>query len=146
IRPYFTDRHTTHWGDAVNFDGPGSDEVRRFVIDNARMWLRDYHYDGLRLDAVHAIVDDSAVHLLEELAVEVEALACHLRRPLFLIAESDRNDPRFVRPRDAGGYGLDAAWADEWHHALHAALCGDTIGYYDDFGPLALLAKALRQA
>jgi maltooligosyltrehalose trehalohydrolase len=144
--PYFSERHQTNWGPAVNFDGPGSDEVRRFVIDNALMWLRDYHCDGLRLDAVHAIADDSATHILEQLAAEVAALAAHVRRPLFLIAESDLNDPRFVRSRDAGGYGLDAAWADEWHHALHAALTGDRDGYYEDFGPLPLLAKALRQA
>ena len=144
--PYFSARHQTNWGDAVNFDGPGSDEVRRFVIDNARMWLRDYHCDGLRIDAVHAIVDDSATPILEALAAEVDALAAEVRRPLFLIAESDLNDPRFVRSRDAGGYGLAAAWADEWHHALHAALTGDVSGYYEDFGPLPLLAKALRQA
>ena len=144
--PYFSARHRTNWGDAVNFDGPGSDEVRRFVIDNAVAWLRDYHCDGLRLDAVHAIADDSATHILEELGVEVAALAAHLRRPLFLVAESDLNDPRFVRSRDAEGYGLDAAWADEWHHALHATLTGDRDGYYEDFGPLPLLAKALRQA
>jgi maltooligosyltrehalose trehalohydrolase len=143
---YFSERHQTNWGPAVNFDGPGSDEVRRFVIDNALMWLRDYHCDGLRLDAVHAIADDSATHILEQLAAEVAALAAHLGRPLFLIAESDLNDPRFVRGRDAGGYGLDAAWADEWHHALHATLTGDRDGYYQDFGPLPLLAKALRQA
>jgi maltooligosyltrehalose trehalohydrolase len=144
--PYFSGRHRTHWGDAVNFDGPGSDEVRRFVIDNAVMWLRDYHCDGLRLDAVHAIVDQSATHILEALADEVAALAAHLGRPLFLVAESDMNDPRLVRGRDGGGYGLDAAWADEWHHALHATLAGDGSGYYEDFGPLPLLAKALRQA
>jgi maltooligosyltrehalose trehalohydrolase len=144
--PYFSERHQTNWGPAVNFDGPGSDEVRRFVIDNALMWLRDYHCDGLRLDAVHAITDDSATHILEQLAAEVAGLAAHVRRPLFLIAESDLNDPRFVRSRDAGGYGLDAAWADEWHHALHATLTGDRGGYYEDFGPLPLLAKALRQA
>jgi maltooligosyltrehalose trehalohydrolase len=144
--PYFSARHRTNWGDAVNFDGPGSDEVRRFVIDNALMWLRDYHCDGLRLDAVHAIADQSATHILEELAAEVEALAAALGRPLFLIAESDLNDPRFVRGRDAGGYGLHAAWADEWHHALHATLTGEVSGYYEDFGPLPLLAKALRQA
>jgi len=144
--PYFSAQHRTNWGEAVNFDGPGSDEVRRFVIDNALMWLRDYHCDGLRLDAVHAIVDHSATHILEELAVEVAALAAHAGRPLFLVAESDLNDPRFVRSRDAGGYGLGAAWAYEWHHALHATLTGDTSGYYADFGPLPLLAKALRQA
>lgn len=144
--PYFSDRHQTNWGPAVNFDGPGSDEVRRFVVDNALMWLRDYRIDGLRIDAVHAIVDESARHVLEELAEEVEALAATVGRPLFLIAESDLNDPRFVRNRDAGGYGLDAAWADEWHHALHAVLTGERTGYYEDFGPLELLAKALRQA
>jgi maltooligosyltrehalose trehalohydrolase len=144
--PYFSARHRTNWGDAVNFDGPGSDEVRRFVIDNALMWLGDYHCDGLRLDAVHAIVDQSATHILEALAAEVRALAAHEGRPLFVVAESDLNDPRFVRSRDAGGYGLDAAWADEWHHALHATLTGDRSGYYQDFGPLPLLAKALRQA
>jgi maltooligosyltrehalose trehalohydrolase len=144
--PYFSDRHVTNWGDAVNFDGPGSDEVRAFVIDNARTWLRDYHIDGLRLDAVHAIVDDSATHVLEELAADVEALAAEVGRPLFLIAESDLNAPRFVRAREAGGYGLDSAWADEWHHALHAALTGERDGYYEDYGSLELLAKALRQA
>ncbi len=144
--PYFSDRHQTSWGAAINFDGPGSDEVRRFVIDNALAWLRDYHCDGLRLDAVHAIRDDSATHILEELAAEVGALAAHAGRPLFLIAESDLNDPRFVRSRDAGGYGLDAAWADEWHHALHAVLTGEASGYYEDFGSLPLLVKALRQA
>ena len=144
--PYFSARHRTNWGDAVNFDGPGSDEVRRFVIDNALAWLRDYHCDGLRLDAVHAIRDDSATHILEALALEVGALAAHVGRPLFVVAESDLNDPRFVRSRDAGGYGLDACWADEWHHALHTCLTGETSGYYEDFGPLRLLAKALRQA
>ncbi|HEV8221847.1 MAG TPA: malto-oligosyltrehalose trehalohydrolase [Streptosporangiaceae bacterium] len=144
--PYFSGRHRTNWGPAVNFDGPGSDEVRRFVIDNALMWLRDYHCDGLRLDAVHAIADQSAVHILEELGTEVDALAAQCGRPLFLIAESDLNDPRFVRSRQAGGYGLAAAWADEWHHALHAVLTGERSGYYADFGPLPLLAKALSQA
>jgi maltooligosyltrehalose trehalohydrolase len=144
--PYFSARHQTNWGDAVNFDGPGSDEVRRFVVDNALMWLRDYHCDGLRLDAVHAFADDSAVNICEQLGTEVAALAAHTRRPLFVIAESDLNDPRFVRGVEAGGYGLDAAWADEWHHALHATLTGDRSGYYEDFGPLPLLAKALRQA
>ena len=144
--PYFSPRHQTNWGDAVNFDGPGSDEVRRFVIDNALAWLRDYHCDGLRVDAVHAIVDDSATHILESLAVEVAALAAHVGRPLFVVAESDLNDPKFVRSREAGGYGLDASWADEWHHALHAVLTGETSGYYEDFGSLRLLAKALRQA
>ena len=144
--PYFSGRHQTNWGDAVNFDGPGRDEVRRFVIDNALMWLDTYHVDGLRLDAVHAIADESAVHILEELAVEVGALAARLGRTCFVVAESDLNDPRLVRSRGAGGYGLDAVWADEWHHALHAVLTGEKDGYYEDFGSLSLLTKALRQA
>jgi maltooligosyltrehalose trehalohydrolase len=143
--PYFSGQRT-NWGDAINFDGPGSDEVRRFAVDNALMWLRDYHIDGLRLDAVHAFADSSATHICEQFATEVAALAAQLNRPLFLIAESDLNAPRFVRSREAGGYGLDTAWADEWHHALHATLTGEVSGYYEDFGPLALLAKALRQA
>jgi maltooligosyltrehalose trehalohydrolase len=145
VGPYLTDRHHTFWGDAVNFDGPGSAEVRRFVIDNALMWLRDYHCDGLRLDAVHAITDTSAVHVLAELGAAVDELAATLDRPLFVIAESDLNDPVFVRPRPEG-YGLDAAWADEWHHALHAALTGERDGYYEDFGSLDHLVKALQQA
>jgi maltooligosyltrehalose trehalohydrolase len=144
--PYFSERHETNWGAAVNFDGKGSEEVRRFVIDNALSWFADYHADGLRLDAVHAIIDHSAVHVLEQMAEEVDALSAHLHRHLHLVAESDLNDPRFVRSPDAGGYGLDAAWADEWHHALHAALTGDSSGYYEDFGSLEHLAKALSQA
>jgi maltooligosyltrehalose trehalohydrolase len=144
--PYFTDRHHTDWGPAINFDGAESHELRRLVIDNALMWLRDYHCDGLRIDAVHAIADESPIHILEELGSEVGALAGHLRRPLFLIAESDLNEPRLVHGRDSGGYGLDAAWADEWHHALHARLTGEKDGHYSDFGSLSTLAKALRQA
>ena len=143
--PYFSERHRTNWGAAVNFDGPFSDEVRHFVIDNARMWLSDYHLDGLRLDAVHAISDSSAVHVLERLAGEVRQLGADLGRQVVLIAESDLNDPRFVRSPDAGGYGIDAAWADEFHHALHAALTGERSGYYEDFGSLAALATALRR-
>ena len=144
--PYFSDRHSTDWGAALNFDGNASDEVRRFVVDNALMWIRDYHVDGLRLDAVHAIVDESPVNILEQLAIEIEALAAELHRFAFLIAESDANDPRLVQSRDAGGYGLDAAWSDDWHHALHAALTGERTGYYEDFGSLEKLGKALRQA
>ncbi|MGD0808959.1 MAG: DUF3459 domain-containing protein, partial [Acidimicrobiales bacterium] len=115
-------------------------------VDNALMWLGDYHCDGLRLDAVHAIFDESARHILEQLADEVDVLAAGVGRPLFLVAESDLNDPRLVRPPELGGLGMDAAWADDWHHALHAALSGDRSGYYEDFGSLELLAKALRQA
>jgi maltooligosyltrehalose trehalohydrolase len=144
--PYYSERHHTNWGSAINFDGPGSDEVRRFVIDNALMWLGDYHADGLRLDAVHAIVDQSACHVLEQLQGQVQVLAAQTGRSLMLIAESDLNDPRFVRPPLAGGYGLASSWADEWHHAVHAALTGERSGYYEDFGSLTILAKALRQA
>jgi maltooligosyltrehalose trehalohydrolase len=143
---YFSDRHLTNWGPALNFDGCDSHEVRRFVIDNALMWLRDYHCDGARLDAVHAIVDDSATHILEQLAAEVRSLSAHLGRGLWLMPETDLNDPKFVRSTEAGGYGLDASWADEWHHALHATLTGESDGYYRDFGPISLLAKALKQA
>ncbi|MFP4086688.1 MAG: malto-oligosyltrehalose trehalohydrolase [Desulfobacteraceae bacterium] len=141
--PYFTRRYATPWGEAVNLDGPGSDEVRRFFVDNALMWLRDYHMDGLRIDAVHAIVDTSAVHFLEQLTAEVEALEADLGRHLVLIAESDLNDPRVVRPREVGGYGLDAQWNEDFHHALHATLTGERDGYYQDFGPLADLTKVL---
>jgi maltooligosyltrehalose trehalohydrolase len=144
--PYFSPRHSTGWGPALNFDGRGSDEVRRFVVDNALMWLRDYHFDGLRLDAVHAIADQSPVNILEQLEVEVQALGKALNHTLFLIAESDSNEPRLVRSRDAGGYGLEAVWSDDWHHAVHAALTGERTGYYLDFGSLGHLGKALRQA
>ncbi|GAC1325331.1 MAG: malto-oligosyltrehalose trehalohydrolase [Mycobacteriales bacterium] len=144
--PYFTDTHSTPWGNAINYDAAGSDEVRRFVIDNVLMWLRDYHCDGLRLDAVHAIVDTSATHLLEEIGVEVAALAAQQRRPLFLIAESDLNDPKIVARREVGGYGMDAQWSDDFHHALHAVLTGERDGYYADFGALDDLAAALTQA
>ena len=143
--PYLTEAHTTPWGAAVNLDQPGSDQVRRFILDSALAWLRDYHVDGLRIDAVHAFVDERATHLLEELAVEVEALGAQLRKPLFLIAESDLNDPRLVTSREAGGYGLDGQWADDVHHALHANLTGETGGYYGDFAGLPVLAKVLRQ-
>jgi maltooligosyltrehalose trehalohydrolase len=141
--PYFTSRYGTPWGQAVNLDGAGSDEVRRFIIDNALMWLRDFHVDGLRLDAVHALHDERALTLLEELAAEVAALSAQLGRPLWLIAESDRNDPRTVTPRAARGLGLDAQWADDVHHALHVALTGETHGYYADFAAPGVLEKVL---
>ncbi|HLH44981.1 MAG TPA: malto-oligosyltrehalose trehalohydrolase [Bryobacteraceae bacterium] len=144
--PYFSERSAGLWGQAVNLDGPGSDEVRRFLCDNALMWLRDYHFDGLRLDAVHAIFDASALHFLEQLAGEVKELEAALGRQLALIAESDLNDPRLVTPREAGGYGLDAQWNDDFHHALHAVLTGERNGYYADFGSLADLAYALQNA
>ena len=142
--PYFTDKYRTPWGPAVNFDDAGSDEVRRFVVDNALMWLRDYHCDGLRLDAVHAIIDTGAVHVLEQLACEVQELAAEVGRPLWLIAESDLNDTRMVTPREGGGYGLDAQWSDDFHHAVHVNVSGETTGYYADFNSLAVLAKVLK--
>lgn len=144
--PYFSDRHVTDWGAAVNLDGPGSDEVRAWIVDSCLWWLRDLHLDGLRLDAVHALVDTSARHLLEQLSEEVDALAADLGRTSVLVAESDRNDPWYVRSREDHGAGMDAAWADDWHHALHAVLTGEGDGYYVDFGSLAQLGKALRQA
>ena len=143
--PYYTSRYATPWGEAVNLDGPHSDEVRRFFIDNALMWLRDYHLDGLRIDAVHAIVDTSAIHFLEQLATEVQGLAAHLGRHLVLIAESDLNDPRTVSSPELGGHGLDAQWNEDFHHALHSVLTGERQGYYGDFGRLADLAQALRE-
>ena len=141
--PYFTDAHVTPWGPAVNLDQPGSDEVRDFLVGNALMWLRDYHLDGLRLDAVHALEDRRALHFLEELAAEVHALAALLNRELVLIAESDANDPRLVTSREAGGYGLAAQWSDDFHHAVHAAITGERQGYYCDFGSMSALAKVL---
>ena len=138
--PYLKAGRNT-WGDLVNLDGDGSAEVRRFILDNVRMWLEDYHVDGLRIDAVHALSDTSDVHLLEEMAIEVAALSAHQRRPLTLIAESDLNDPKLVTPREAGGYGLDGQWSDDFHHAVHVALTGETTGWLADFEPLSALAK-----
>ena len=141
--PYFTEAHVTPWGPAVNLDQPGSDEVRAFLIENALMWLRDYHLDGLRLDAVHAFEDHRALHFLEQLASEVQALAALLNRDLVLIAESDLNDPRLVTSREAGGYGLTAQWSDDFHHAVHAAITGERQGYYCDFGSMGVLAHTM---
>jgi maltooligosyltrehalose trehalohydrolase len=143
--PYFTDRYETPWGAAVNYDGPHSDPVRRFIIDNALMWLRDYGFDGLRLDAVHAIFCFSAVHVLEELAIAVKELGDTLGRSFVLIAESDMNDPRLVRPATHGGFGLDAHWSDDFHHALHRFFTGETDGYYADFRGLEDVARVLRE-
>jgi maltooligosyltrehalose trehalohydrolase len=144
--PYFTDRYQTPWGAALNFDGPDSDEVRRFFVDNALHWLTDYHVDGLRLDAVHALVDTSVPHLLAELSTTVSALSADLGRPLTLIAESDLNDPVMITPVASGGYGMDAQWDDDVHHALHAMLTGERQGYYVDFGSLAVFAKVWTSA
>ena len=140
--PYLTGGQST-WGDLINLDGPGSDEVRRHIIDNALMWLHDYHVDALRLDAVHALKDSRATHLLEQLAVEVDALSSQLGRPLTLIAESDLNDPKLITARRAGGYGLSGQWSDDFHHALYVRLTGDTSGYYADFAADGALAKVL---
>ncbi len=138
--PYLKQGRNT-WGDLVNLDGEGSAEVRRFILDNARMWFADYHVDALRLDAVHALHDSSPVHLLEELATQTRHLSEELGRPLTLIAESDLNDARLVTPQADGGYGLDAQWSDDFHHAVHVALTGETSGYYADFAPLSALVK-----
>jgi maltooligosyltrehalose trehalohydrolase len=143
--PYFSERHSTPWGASLNFDGPDSDEVRRFFCDNAIMWLRDYHIDGLRLDAVHAIIDTSAVPFLEQLASEVDDLKAHLGRHLVLIAESDLNDPRIIRSPELGGFGIDAQWSDDIHHSLHSVLTGERLGYYEDFGSLADLANSMQR-
>jgi maltooligosyltrehalose trehalohydrolase len=144
--PYFTNRYVTPWGDALNYDGANSDDVRAFVLDNITMWLRDYHCDGVRLDAVHAIVDTSATHLLEDIVGRVESLRDELGRELWVIAESDANDPRLVRERSLGGFGVHAQWSDNFHHALHALLTGEHNGYYVDFGQAEDLCTALRQA
>ncbi|MFG2474628.1 malto-oligosyltrehalose trehalohydrolase [Streptomyces fagopyri] len=143
--PYFTDTHQTPWGSAVNLDAPGSDEVRAYLIGSALAWLRDHRLDGLRLDAVHALRDTRALHFLEELSTAVDALADDLGRPLFLIAESDLNDPRLISSREEGGLGLHAQWNDDFHHALHTTLTGEAQGYYADFAeaPFATLAKTL---
>ena len=131
--PYFTDRHRTPWGAAVNLDGPGSDEVRAYLIGSALAFLRDYHLDGLRLDAVHALADTRAEHFLAELSEAVDTLSARTGRRLFLIAESDLNDPRTTAPRTANGHGVHAQWNDDFHHALHTALSGESHGYYADF-------------
>jgi maltooligosyltrehalose trehalohydrolase len=142
--PYFTDKYKTPWGAAINYDAAHSDAVRRFFIDNALMWLRDYGFDGLRLDAVHAIFSFDAVHVLEELATAVRELGVGLRRSFVLIAESDLNDPRLVHPPSRGGFGLNAHWSDDFHHALHRFFTGETDGYYADFRGLEDVARALR--
>lgn len=143
--PYFTDRYTGPWGAAINFDGPESDEVRRFFLQNALYWLTDFHVDGFRLDAVHAIIDFSARPFLEELNDAVHRRGERMGRRVHMIAESDLNDPRVLLPDIMGGYGFDAQWTDDFHHALHSILTGERNGYYRDFGGLPHLAKAFRQ-
>jgi maltooligosyltrehalose trehalohydrolase len=143
--PYFTDRYRTPWGIAINYDGPDSDEVRRFFIENALNWVTEFRVDALRLDAVHGIFDFSALHILQELASAVHEQAEQLNRRIYVIAESDLNDVRLVRLPELGGYGLDAQWNDDFHHALHTLLTGERTGYYQDFGRLRDLAKAFSE-
>ncbi|MEZ2440869.1 malto-oligosyltrehalose trehalohydrolase [Chitinophaga sp. RCC_12] len=144
--PWFTGKYKTPWGDAVNFDGPWCDGVRNFYIQNALMWLEEFHIDGLRLDAVHAFSDNSAVHFTEELSAAVKDLQERTGKRKVLIGEIDLNDPRFITPASAGGYGLDAQWVDEFHHALHSLLTGEQQGYYEDFGAVSHLARSFENA
>lgn len=146
LAPYFTDRYRTPWGCAINFDGQDSDDVRHYFIENALQWLRDYHIDVLRLDATHAIYDNSSYPFLKELAEAVEQFSIADGRRRYLIAESDANQTRLIRPRAVGGFGLDGQWCDEFHHAVHALLTGETDGYYVDYGRLVDLAKSYENA
>ncbi|MGA7922452.1 MAG: malto-oligosyltrehalose trehalohydrolase, partial [Thermoplasmata archaeon] len=144
--PYFSDRYRIPWGQAINFDGPGSDEVRRYFIENALRWFTEFHIDALRLDAVHAIFDGSANPFLAELGDIVHTEAKRMgSRSYFLIAESDLNDPRLLRDREEGGFGLDAQWADDFHHALHALVTQEGAGYYSDFGDWRQLSTAFER-
>jgi maltooligosyltrehalose trehalohydrolase len=143
--PYFTDLHKTPWGDAVNYDAPGAEGVREFVVQNALYWLREYHLDGLRLDAVQTIHDESTKQILAEIKENVADFAREAGREICIIAESDENDSRLVRPPKSGGYGLDAFWSDDFHHCVHTLVTGESAGYYQDFGKLAQLARALRE-
>lgn len=141
--PYFTAHHKTPWGDAINYDDAGCEQVRRYVVENALYWIREYHLDGLRLDAVQTIKDDSPRHILSEIQQNVQALAAELKRTVVVIAETDENDSRHIKPQPEG-YGLDAVWSDDFHHVLHAILTGERSGYYQDFGKPEQLATALR--
>ena len=142
--PYFTDAYRTPWGAALNFDGPHSDEVRRYFVQNALQWIEEFHFDSLRLDAINAIVDTSARKFLEELSAECREAGEKLKRPVYLIAESDRNDARVVTGSEAGGWGLDASWNDDFHHALHVLMTGERNGYYEDYSGVEDLARAFR--
>lgn len=141
--PYFTDRYRTPWGDAINYDGADSDEVRHFIVSNALHWVTEYHIDALRLDAIHGIYDFSATHILQELAAAVHDQARRLGRRIFVTAESALNDTRVVTPPEQGGYGLDAQWNDDFHHALRTVLTKERAGYYQDYEGLKHLAKAM---
>jgi maltooligosyltrehalose trehalohydrolase len=142
---YFTERYRTPWGSALNFDGPDSDEVRRFFIENALYWVTEFHIDALRLDALHAILDISPQPFLEELSASVHEQAERLNRRVYFFGESAANDARLIRSRELGGYGLDAQWNDDFHHTLHVLLTGEQTGYYQDFGGLQQLVKAFRE-
>lgn len=141
--PYFTERYRTPWGPAINFDGPWCDEVRRFFLENALYWITEFHVDGLRVDAIHGIIDSSARPFLGELTRWVHRRGRVLGRMVHVIAESDLNDARAVRPRELGGLGFDAQWNDDFHHAIHSLLTGEKDGYYEDFGRLRHLVRAL---
>lgn len=143
--PYFTDRYRTPWGSALNYDGPGSDEIRQYFVDNALYWVTEYHIDALRLDAIHGIFDFSAQHILQELAEAVHKQARALERTILVIAESDLNDARVISPVDRGGYGLDGQWNDDFHHALRVTLANERKGYYQDFHGLSDLATAVQR-
>jgi maltooligosyltrehalose trehalohydrolase len=143
--PYFTDRYKTSWGPAINFDGPESDEVRRFIIDNALYWVTEYHMDGLRIDAIHGIFDFSAQHILYDIREAVHQQAKGLGRHIVVMAESDLNDVRVINSPSKGGYGLDAQWNDDLHHCLHTLLTGEQNGYYQDFWDFNQLVKALQE-
>ncbi len=142
---YFTDRYHTPWGDGVNFDGPWSDAVRQLVLENARMWVRDFHVDGLRLDAVHAIYDSGTYHILAELQAQVQQIARQQTRTIHVIAESNQNDVRLIDPPSRHGLGLDGVWSDGFHHSVRTLLTGELEGYYQDFGRAEHLAKAFEQ-
>ncbi|MES1213656.1 MAG: malto-oligosyltrehalose trehalohydrolase [Singulisphaera sp.] len=144
--PYFTDRYHTPWGSALNYDDPDSDPVRKAVVDNAVMWVRDFHLDGLRLDAIQTIYDSSALHILAEVQQAVQQVAQRARRRVIVIGETNQNDIRLVAPREVGGYALNGIWADDFHHSVHAFLTGEQQGYYLDFGRPDDIAKALRDA
>lgn len=144
--PYFTDKYKASWSNAINFDGPWCDGPRNYFIQNALMWLDEFHIDALRLDAVHAIFDNSAKHLMEELTEQVRLLEQRIQRRKVLIAEFDLNNPRFVSPVEKGGFGMDAQWVDEFHHALHSVITGEQNGYYEDFGKLEQLAMSLQHS
>ena len=143
--PYFTASHKTPWGDAINYDSEGSDHVRQYFVENALYWIREYHIDGLRLDAVQTIKDDSAKPIVAEVQERVQDLARELNRTVCVIAETDENDSRYVKPQRDGGYGLDAVWSDDFHHAVHAFFTGERQGYYQDFGDPQQIAQALRE-